>query len=491
MLNIKVLFSIATIWLIAIPGKSFGGNDIKSDFNYFIPNKIEQEIIPAIKEIIINKNISPYNITFVSAESFDFIKSQEAPTFVGRYHLKRAHMLNNINYYQIPNFDIWILKQKNYPQIGMSFRNDQNDKITFEYDTFVIAVDKRSTLKTSYYLQLDRKANPLSFKGICFECHANGPRAIRPKESVLAKITTEGFNRISKINSIISNYGVMETYVPKQNLKIPFPVYKKVQHFKYLSPVLNEPLKAKSCISCHNNKIRKELLRQHRYSIEFLINNGPINKKNDQAKSSYSNFKTNKAHMPLYNNISEAEISCIDSWIFEKNIDGCDKLGNPIQINPFDTGNWIVTSKSNILVDVTTSAFPFSLKNIDVSGRVKCKKYCSLKINFDLYHASTDNDTRDDKLHKLIKNSVVEVIVEKFKPNQVNLEAKIKISNQQINTTIPVKCIRDNNTNDKITCHIDKIPLQLSQFGISAPKFLFIKVDDTVNISGEIFLQKL
>ena len=183
---------------------------------------------------------SSYN--FLSAVTFE---SSESLTIEGK------PVFNKVSFKSEASLDTWMMKQSHK---GANLPAK-------EWDEIRITVDRSQTPSLVRYSQWEgTKEIPL--KAVCFKCHANGPRSIRPKPTLSLK---ERFI-ITMMNLRMKTYGRVET-----SLKVLGDVPVKFKD--------GEKLQVKICMKCHQKDFwwgRGELQKQHSGTIAHLVKTGQM-----------------------------------------------------------------------------------------------------------------------------------------------------------------------------------------------------------------------
>ena len=155
-------------------------------------------------------------------------------------------VFNKVSWSYKDGSDIWDMKQSH----GGPHLNES------EWDELRIIVKDKTVL-----FQQFKNGEEIEFKVSCFQCHSNGPRAIRPlKASVKDRLT------IAVMNLRVKTYGKLQV-VDRDNRKIPFALKGKVSEEKLHLP---------TCVKCHNDEgffSRGYLTRQNGLAIDFMVKN--------------------------------------------------------------------------------------------------------------------------------------------------------------------------------------------------------------------------
>lgn len=166
-------------------------------------------------------------------------------------------VFNRIQFTPGYQFDTWIMQQSHH---GL-------DASPMLWDRLAIVVDKRKRPYQAKFFQFvagelamgaPHEAAP--FGAPCFSCHANGPRAIRPKDDsgLLQKI------QVSMLNIRIKSYLQVESVSgqPEQ----------PAHTFQRTHAALKEPISLPSCTMCHGDgRVRQTLTRDHLTTAQFLV----------------------------------------------------------------------------------------------------------------------------------------------------------------------------------------------------------------------------
>lgn len=187
----------------------------------------------------------------VSFESWESLGQDNAPVF------------NEIQFRPGIHVDLWIMRQSHH---GLTA-----DKT--KWDRLAIRVKKSQSPMTAEFFQLspgDSEFNGLAesipLKVACLSCHANGPRAIRPKvDSTWIKNSPLEIVSITLMNLRIKTYGIMKN--------------QEAVHFDEGAPLSNsqgtaEAIQWRSCQYCHSEQgIRSKLSLEQAGSIRFMLKN--------------------------------------------------------------------------------------------------------------------------------------------------------------------------------------------------------------------------
>jgi hypothetical protein len=150
---------------------------------------------------------------------------------------------NKVSYSHEKGTDVWKMRQSHY---GPAHPTKDWDELK------IVVKDKKVE-----FFQL-KNNQEIPFKISCFQCHSNGPRAIRP--DVTNKLTSLEKAQITLMNLRIKSYGVL-TAVNK-------PL------FKHEDKMSNAILELPKCIRCHNDSgwfSRNYLTRQNAPTITFMV----------------------------------------------------------------------------------------------------------------------------------------------------------------------------------------------------------------------------
>lgn len=179
-----------------------------------------------------------------------------------------APVLNSIAAFSNAQTDLWILRQRNMSGDGY-------------WRTYGIAQDKSVSPNTAIFFELTRDG--IRFTGTsggvsCYECHASGPRAIRPLRPDLVNTPSTA----TAFNERIATNGLVQLHVPAAELL----------------PDLGEPLSASACLECHSlGGERAPLYHLQAESVRSLIAIGA---------------------MPKDHRLSAIEVGEIESWLRAK-----------------------------------------------------------------------------------------------------------------------------------------------------------------------------
>lgn len=189
-----------------------------------------------------------------------FLASKPTPvTFESRESKtsKGDPVFNRISYSSSEDMDVWDMRQS----------HDGINAPTVSWDHIQIRVRKKARPYQVSYHQLEN-GKEIEFKALCYTCHANGPRLIRPVEPLSLRDRIA----VASMNLKIKSYGRM--IVAEENhllegrrRKVPI---------KLSNPFYSQKLTVKTCTYCHNNSqnflSRGELEKQHGFTIEHLTN---------------------------------------------------------------------------------------------------------------------------------------------------------------------------------------------------------------------------
>lgn len=156
---------------------------------------------------------------------------------------------NEVKWLQSQGKDTWLMKQSHQ---GL-------DHPKGEWDELKIVVENKNV---SFFQMKGNKQIP--FKVSCFNCHSNGPRAIRPMDAERLSLSQK--TQIFFMNMRIKTYGRL---IAKNTIVGDVP-------FKHEGKITNETLKLAACIKCHNEDgflSRGPLTRQQGESISFMVKN--------------------------------------------------------------------------------------------------------------------------------------------------------------------------------------------------------------------------
>lgn len=260
-------------------------------YSHFLPSGAEGEhlyqVIKSMDFSLESQEKIP-SVTFMSGES---LSDQGYP------------VLNRVSLIEKNGYDMWLMRQyispkKILPKDLPSWKN---------WDFVGILVDRTKIPKTAYYFEFDSKEVPTGqppgltmFRASCANCHASGPRVIRPKpkESTTFPLKETSNGLLALWNQKIANYRVVEDYLSDHEATM-FPSH----------PSQSETLDLKECAECHNTSsqaVRGPLRRKHGDSILYLVKNlempmldkDKLGKRHSQILS-----KNRKRH------------SCLKAWI--------------------------------------------------------------------------------------------------------------------------------------------------------------------------------
>ncbi len=156
-------------------------------------------------------------------------------------NLFKQPTFNSIQLLTNKDFDIWILRQKKFKE--QDFR------------TYTLVQDKRIYPNKAYYLRI--ASDGFIWRGgSCYECHANGPRKIRPLRPEL--VSNAEF--VKEINDYISTLPIIETNFPER----------EPQNTK------SERLHFEKCDECHNDVDRGALYSVHADASRLIVSGGDM-----------------------------------------------------------------------------------------------------------------------------------------------------------------------------------------------------------------------
>jgi hypothetical protein len=180
--------------------------------------------------------------------------------------LEDQPVYNKIKWIKNATRDIWMMNQSHH---GL---NPSVEK----WERLAIVVENQ---KVSFY---QFKAGPLvwsddliqqqvQYRASCFQCHTNGPRAIRPDQKGL-KLSWSDQTKIFFWNLKMKSYGRLTENSQQaeidKNLEVPF---------RHRTDLDNETLEVVTCLKCHKEKgfiSRGKLTRQNTGAIEFMVKSG-------------------------------------------------------------------------------------------------------------------------------------------------------------------------------------------------------------------------
>lgn len=144
-----------------------------------------------------------------------------------------------------------------------------------QWDHIRIVVDRKTTPAQVSYYQLEHN-QPVELKASCYTCHANGPRALRPRlDSPERPLSVLDRATVALMNLRIKSYGPMRIQRESYRLrgeprKVPLAFFS--QHDQ-------APLRVATCLKCHNTEDRfgrGQLQWQHRTTIRQLVAQGTM-----------------------------------------------------------------------------------------------------------------------------------------------------------------------------------------------------------------------
>jgi hypothetical protein len=167
---------------------------------------------------------------------------------------KNQDVFNKISYQSSAYEDVWTMRQSHH---GLNSK---------EWDLLKIVIDKTKKPYEVEFFQLDPVSQkPIEYRVSCFNCHSNGPRAIRYDEKVPLNLKEKW--TIFWWNLKIKTYGrVVESSESKK-------VKRKI-FFQSPEPFERQTLEAKTCLKCHHEQERGKLTRQQSETIKFMVQKG-------------------------------------------------------------------------------------------------------------------------------------------------------------------------------------------------------------------------
>ena len=213
-------------------------------------------------------------------------------------HLKAAEEhYNRIQLFIREAFDIWVLRQRTP---------------THPTELFAIVQDNSESPSRAYYFQFLEDPKPQFVGFACFECHANGPRALRPMRSErIDPLTEADWATVRDWNDHIVSQGVVKTHFPDP---ASYDVESVEGSFWWTSSPSSwgTPLKLERCHTCHNSdgKVRSTLYKVHRFPILSLT-------RSHKESSGFMarNVGDEKSNMPSGKWLSHADRQCLERWL--------------------------------------------------------------------------------------------------------------------------------------------------------------------------------
>ncbi len=169
---------------------------------------------------------------------------------------------NKIKYIQAGAKEVWMMNQSHFG-LAAEFEKWERIAIVVENKEVNFYQIKPGPLEWSD----DLINQQVAYRATCFMCHTNGPRVIRP-DFENYKISWQDRIKIFFMNKKIKSYGRLteskEMLMADQTREVPF---------KHKSVLDNQQLNIKTCVQCHNEKMRGSLTRQNSGVIEFMVKN--------------------------------------------------------------------------------------------------------------------------------------------------------------------------------------------------------------------------
>jgi len=288
---ISVLITAIITFNIPFPaGASSNADSSIAGLQKYLPTEFIPNAEKALRATLLSRKGS-------QAPLVEFVSGQS-------YTSSGLNIVNRIRFFSGKQTDVWLMKQ----------HAEGHGAPSRGWTTLTLLVDKSTAPKTAYFLQWDHDPekpahlHPAPFTAMCFTCHPNGPRAIRPQyKPSLVPIDGSHWNQIYDWNDIISDYGEIKTYKPRVDIssnELPIDLPGRMD---------NEPLKNKFCIECHSkgSGVRSPLLRQHGDSILAMVENI-----SDPTGYYVPALHEKYAFMPLVGHkLSVADMGCLKDWI--------------------------------------------------------------------------------------------------------------------------------------------------------------------------------
>ena len=179
-------------------------------------------------------------------------------------------VINRVSLIEKSGFDMWLMRQYISPKKVLPKKLPD----WWNWSFVGILVDKTKLPKKAYYFEFEPKNFPAGilpelteFRASCSNCHASGPRLIRPSTAKLGEFQLKESmpGLLKDWNKKIENYREVEDYLSNHEAKM-FPA----------DPIISEVLTHTECSECHNNTnqaVRGPLRRKHGESILFLVTN--------------------------------------------------------------------------------------------------------------------------------------------------------------------------------------------------------------------------
>jgi hypothetical protein len=181
-------------------------------------------------------------------------QSRESKTAEG------SAVFNQISYKPGWDRDVWVMRQSHMGKNG-DFTN---------WDRIAIVVEHESKKSAEFFqlmpgeLEFSQDAQ-IEKRAVCFTCHSNGPRAIRPD---FAAADVGGWDQLRLFlwNLRIKSYGPISSEKQKND-----------PAFRWQVDIANNVLDVKVCVRCHNDNHvfgRGQLTRQNFPVIDFMLREG-------------------------------------------------------------------------------------------------------------------------------------------------------------------------------------------------------------------------
>lgn len=186
-----------------------------------------------------------------TSNDFIMIESLESKTITG------TEVFNKIKFESQNGIDTWSMLQSHSGLHGG------------DWDELKIEVDTTTSPKVASYFQY-KNGVEVEYRVSCFQCHANGPRAIRANyKSLFIKNTIDEKMKIFLWNLKIKHYGTIKT---PQNKALTGEFRKVPLMFEGRGD--KRKLNLKSCSLCHSEESllgRTALEMQHLGTIKYLV----------------------------------------------------------------------------------------------------------------------------------------------------------------------------------------------------------------------------
>lgn len=474
----------------------------------FLPRTKSRGILRALEEAY--QRLGPdlshgKSLTFESAESSFY---------------SQKPIINRIALYETHDYSVWLMRQKQD-----SWESDKPE----EWSLFAIIIDTKARPKKAYYLEfMPDKTRDRSGKlpqtimpnVPCLTCHANGPRAPRPKESQLVPtLNTDQFALLEKWNKKISNSGPIESFEPTAGMLTA----------RNQKATDDTDLGLKVCTDCHDPQsgIRSKLQRRHLQSILFLISSGK-----DNAGYTTKTSPSVHAFMPLDDEpLSGNDRFCLHNWLENsplpkycypsetaknhQNIttslteaEAVNKLINAAKAPSESSKLWAV-GQTDLFLRLKSSVGTFDITKIGVQGNLEIRTtrakgvandLCVGDLTVNLQDSTTEIRVRDLHMKKLLTAGGWENLAKAsfeispcgvgYQKSKIQFPASIEFRGKRRKIEVSAVCQLSEagqpKGGKKIACDQIAAKLDLRDFEIPKPKFLHLEVDSQIMIQGKI-----